>query len=147
MTEYDKNDYVKKKINAYYKNKSGSKKYANKCKDKRSDDRRIDTIHKIYDNMKRRIFDAFQKYNISFKWTYEELIGCNCETLRIHLSSKFVDGMTLENYGLWEVDHIKPISKFDFNDQDQVFKCFNYENTQPLWRSDNRRKSNKIVVE
>ncbi len=51
------------------------------------------------------------------------------------------EGMTYENYGEWEVDHILPFSGFDFN---KIRECCHYTNLQPLWYEENRKKSNKI---
>ena len=45
-----------------------------------------------------------------------------------------------------KLDHIKPVSSFNLNNEDELQECFNYKNLQPLWREDNRRKSNKIIV-
>lgn len=53
--------------------------------------------------------------------------------------------MTRENYGEWHIDHIKPISKFDLNDENEQKKCFHYTNLQPLWASENIKKSDKYV--
>ena len=56
--------------------------------------------------------------------------------------------MSWDNYGRngWEIDHIKPISSFNFNSyKDKEFKeCWSLENLQPLWAEENIRKSNKI---
>jgi len=71
-------------------------------------------------------------------------IGCTPEELKKHLSDKFTDGMSYNNYSQWEVDHIIPISNFDLHDIDEAKKCFNYENLQPLWKKTNRVKSNKL---
>jgi hypothetical protein len=73
-----------------------------------------------------------------------DLIGCEPEELKKHLENLFVDGMTFENYGEWEIDHCKPISSFDLTEIEEVKKCFNYKNLQPLWMHDNRVKRSKI---
>jgi 5-methylcytosine-specific restriction endonuclease McrA len=47
--------------------------------------------------------------------------------------------MTWENYGEWRVDHIKPISSFNFTDinDDEFKKCWPLENLQPLCEKEN----------
>lgn len=57
----------------------------------------------------------------------------------------FKDDMSFDNYGEWELDHIIPISSFNLHNNDELFKCFNYKNVQPLWKTENRKKSNKIL--
>ena len=54
--------------------------------------------------------------------------------------------MTFENYGEWQIDHIYPISKYDFTDINNFYECFHYTNLQPLWAEENRIKSNKIII-
>jgi hypothetical protein len=70
------------------------------------------------------------------------------EQLRLHLESKFRDGMTWDNYGRlgWHIDHIKPLTAFTFFDDngnmilDQFKECMALENLQPLWYDENIRK-------
>ena len=68
------------------------------------------------------------------------LFGCSPSELVSHIQSKFTDGMTWDNYGEWEIDHIKACSLFDMEDDAHVRECSHYSNLQPLWMKDNRRK-------
>ena len=69
-----------------------------------------------------------------------ELLGCTREELQRHLEDQFQPGMTLENYGKWHIDHIRPIASFDLSDPEQQKQCWHYTNLQPLWASDNCSK-------
>ena len=67
--------------------------------------------------------------------------------LKEHLESLFDSNMSWENYGsYWEIDHIKPLSSFDITDiSDEDFKiAWGLANLQPLEKTLNRQKSNKI---
>ena len=72
------------------------------------------------------------------------LIGCSLEYFIAYLESKFQDGMTLDNYGEWHIDHIRPCASFDLTDPDQQRQCFHYTNLQPLWAKDNLLKGDKF---
>lgn len=56
--------------------------------------------------------------------------------------------MTWDNYGKssdsWQIDHIIPCSYFDLTKEENIFTCFNWRNTQPLWRKENYAKYNKV---
>jgi hypothetical protein len=73
------------------------------------------------------------------------LVGCSMSDFRRHIESKFRDGMTWENHGRkgWHIDHVRPVSSFDFNHESQQRECFHYTNMQPLWAEENHIKSNK----
>ena len=69
-----------------------------------------------------------------------EYLGCNVEYFRDYISSKMTEGMTFENI---HYDHIKPISRFNLDDEEEFLNCCHYTNFQPLLASDNLVKSNK----
>nr|QBK88752.1 MAG: uncharacterized protein LCMiAC01_04340 [Mimivirus LCMiAC01] len=132
----------KYKIQQYYKNKYKNQLLAKKYTNKRNND----VIYKIIDNLSRRACKYLKKINVKRNMTHIQLIGCSSIDLKKYLQSKFLDNMNYSNYGKWEVDHIKPISLYDLQYLEQIKECFNYKNLQPLWRIDNRKKSNKYQL-
>ena len=44
-----------------------------------------------------------------------------------------------------EQSEINLQSKFILNNIDEIKKCFNYKNIQPLWKIENLKKYNKII--
>jgi len=74
-----------------------------------------------------------------------DYLGCTVQELIDYLESKFYDDMSWENYGNWEIDHIKPISGFDVTNDKQKKEVCHYSNLQPLWRKENLKKSGAPV--
>jgi len=73
-------------------------------------------------------------------------IGCNKEELKKYLENKFKNGMSWNNYGEWEIDHIIPFKYFKDNGgitEENLYKVMHYTNLQPLWKSENRKKNGK----
>ena len=75
-------------------------------------------------------------------------LGCPIAELKIHLESKFLSGMSWDNWGRgrekWHIDHIIPLSFFDLSDLEQLKKACHYTNLQPLWELDNLKKGDKF---
>lgn len=69
-----------------------------------------------------------------------DLFGCTPEQLRQWIERQFKPGMTWQNYGEWEIDHVRPCASFDLSDPKQVSECFHFTNTQPMWMTENRSK-------
>lgn len=74
-------------------------------------------------------------------------LGCTIDELKSYLESKFLPGMTWDNWTIdgWHIDHIKPLASFDLTDRKQLLEACHYTNLQPLWASDNLTKSDKII--
>jgi hypothetical protein len=121
-------EYIKNKIKNYYKNKKLTNSLVKKYRKKSQDD----IISRIINNLSNRVNKYFKIYKIDRKHTHMELIGCSYDELKLHLEKQFIENMIFENYGLWEVDHIKPISLFNLNNENEILECFNYKNLQPL---------------
>ena len=142
MSYLSKQEFIKKKQQEYYLNKHKENNIALKTKIKVINEIN-DGFKNIYDASKYRIRTALFKYNIKIKFSYDELLGCNREEFKNYILSILKENMTFENFNEWEMDHIKPISSFNLNSTDELYKCFNYKNIQLLWKHDNRVKSNK----
>ncbi len=71
------------------------------------------------------------------------LLGCSIAHLKEHLFAQFKPGLTWENHGAWEIDHIRPCASFDFSKAQHQRECFHYSNLQPLWKAENRDKRAK----
>jgi len=70
-------------------------------------------------------------------------LGCSGEEAYNYIESLFTEGMNWDNYGLWHIDHIKPLSSFNLEDKEQFLKAVNYNNLQPLWAEDNLKKHDR----
>ncbi len=142
--------YQKKNIDESYKNDHISKYYLNKMKIYKQVEiyRKIgkeDVIYQIINNLASRINNELAKRNIKRIITYSEYLGCTPSFFKAYLENKFTGKMNYDNYGKWEVDHIFPVSKINFNDASDILRCFHYTNLQPLWKPDNMKKSNKTI--
>lgn len=75
------------------------------------------------------------------------LLGYSREELYCHIESFFTEenGYSWDNMDEWHIDHIRPISSFEFNSTDDPeFKaCWALDNLQPLWAPDNLSKGAK----
>ena len=74
-------------------------------------------------------------------------LGCSIDELKSYLESKFLSGMSWDNYGFygWHIDHIKPLASFDLTDRKQFLEACHYKNLQPLWAKDNLIKGDKLI--
>ena len=92
-----------------------------------------------------RLNEVLKKSKTNKESNIIKLLGCSLEEVKIHLEKQFKEGMSWDNHGFyWEVDHIIPCDSFNMQDVEQQKLCFNYTNLQPLTKTQNRQKSNKI---
>lgn len=103
--------------------------------------RRTDPLFRLASNMRRRLNYAFSVGGWEKSTKTAEIIGCDWATLLEHLESQFAPGMTWENMGEWEVDHITPYATA--KTEEDVIRLSHYTNLQPLWKSENRQKGGR----
>ena len=139
-TKFNKQNPEKYKVyrNNWYK--KNSKNLIKKLKHRRN----TDLLYKLRIGVRTRIKIALK--NNSKRGRTIELIGIDIVGLKNYLETKFTDGMTWENYGLygWHIDHIIPLSSA--KNEDEFTKLCHYTNLQPLWTEDNLKKSNKVLT-
>jgi hypothetical protein len=78
--------------------------------------------------------------------TWTDLVGYTPEQLRSHIEKRFKEGMTWDNYGKWHLDHIIPVTAFNFQTPNDIDfkKCWSLKNLRPLWARENISKGNKL---
>lgn len=88
------------------------------------------------------------KFNRAIKKNkYSNFLGCDVVFLKMWLEFNFTNDMTWDNIGkVWHIDHVLPISLFDFTQTSNINICFNWTNLQPMKSTENISKSNKIYL-
>lgn len=89
------------------------------------------------------ISQSIRRANKERKWT--SYVGYTYVELKARLESMFHDGMCWENYGQWEIDHIRPISSFVILslECEEMRQAWDLSNLQPLWSEENQSKGTK----
>jgi hypothetical protein len=104
---------------------------------------KVPALRNMMDNLRSRIIHILQGREKSAPTL--ALLGCQTrEELKQYVESKWLTGMSWDNYGKrngWNLDHIRPCASFDLSDAKQQHQCFHYTNLQPLWWEDNMKKS------
>ena len=88
------------------------------------------------------LYNTLRRLGRSKEGNTIDIVGYSALDLKLHLESLFSEGMSCDNYGEWEIDHIKPVSKFSLDTDIKVVNALS--NLQPLWWEDNIKKFNKI---
>jgi hypothetical protein len=102
-----------------------------------------DPLYKSRLRIRSLIGQVFIKMNYTKKSKCTDILGIDWNGFKSHIENKFKEGMTWENYGMWEYDHIIPISIAQ--NEEELIKLNRYTNFQPLWKKENRLKSNNII--
>ena len=135
--QYKYNVKTAQDIEAYKLYRSKINKWQNK---KRKEDIQF-YLAKI---LRGRLYNALKSKNARKAGSAVRDLGCTIPELKLHLESKFTNGMSWPNRGKWHIDHIKPLSSFDLTDRQQLLEACNWKNLQPLWAIDNIKKGNKL---
>lgn len=97
-----------------------------------------DPKYRLSRNIRERIRYSFSKNLLNKSKNTEDILGCSFSELKLHFESLFKKGMSWDNYGEWEVDHIIPLASA--STEGDVIKLNHYTNLQPLWKHENMAK-------
>lgn len=105
------------------------------------DRKKSDPIYKLSDSTRTLIWNSIKKMGFSKNSQTNQILGCSFEDFKLHIESKFKEGMSWENHGECHLDHKVPISWAET--EERVYELNHYTNFQPLWAKDNLIKGNK----
>ncbi len=102
-----------------------------------------DPLFKFLENTRNLINGSFKRRECIKPRKTEELLGCSIDEFRTYIISKCPEGVTVENFSRFEyhIDHIVPLASA--SSTEEIIKLCHYTNLQPLWCSDNLKKSDK----
>lgn len=103
---------------------------------------RRDPLFRLTYSVRNRTFVALRDKGYGKKSRTAEMIGCDWQALSEHLQARFQEGMTMDNYGKWHVDHVVPLSSA--SSEEELIRLCHFTNLQPLWAADNIRKGARV---
>lgn len=103
---------------------------------------KTDIIYKLKCLVRSRLLTSIKLNGFPKLYNTIKYIGCDYSTLKSHIEAQFKPGMTWENHGEWEIDHVIPLASA--TSEEQLLKLSHYTNLQPLWQTENRQKSDSL---
>ena len=140
-------EYKSKRKIVIKRYKENNRDKINKGRRENARKRRIeDPIFKFKEITKGLIQSSFKRGNRHFqkRKRTEEILGCTIEQFTDYILNLCPKGIELKDFGKfgYHIDHIIPISFA--KTEEEVIKLCHYTNLQPLWHTENIKKSNKI---
>lgn len=79
--------------------------------------------------------------------SWNKCVGYSLQEFTTHIERQFSKGMTWGNHGEWHIEHIRPLSLFNFSsvDEEGFKQAWALTNLRPLWKEENLNKKNKAV--
>lgn len=134
-------DKNRQKVNGY------KKKYVSENKDKRRayerNRRKTDPLFKLKITCRGRVRMALKSKSMRKSNPTVQILGAEIKVVKLHIEKLFSEGMGWDNHGEWEIDHRIPLASA--NTESEILNLCHYTNLQPLWKLDNKKKSDKII--
>ena len=98
---------------------------------------------RIRNNMNKRATAAWQGRVRPSRQSFEQVYGIDLDGYMGYLKSMFKPGMTMDNYGMWEIDHRRALRPRGVRlSDDELAQRLHYTNTRPMFHHRNNRKGN-----
>lgn len=98
---------------------------------------------RLRDSLQTRVWQCLKSERNSM--TLVKYLQCTHEFFLGWIIFQLYDNMTIENYGsVWNIDHCTPCASFNFNDIEDIKRCFIWKNLRPLRKEKNFTKGKKI---
>ena len=105
---------------------------------------KTDINYRIAHNIRGRLSAALSRYSKKKKASHVKDLGCTFSFLVKYIETRFVDGMSWDNYGdSWSIDHVKPMASFNLAKKSEQKKACHYTNLQPMFSLENIAKGAK----
>lgn len=102
--------------------------------------RRNDPNYKALSRMRDFVRRCTEAARGKKNWRTAEILGYTPDTMRQHVESLWLDGMSWENYGEWHIDHVISINTYLKSGVDDISIINALNNLRPLWAFDNLSK-------
>lgn len=110
-----------------------------------------DANHRIKKNVSRAILTSLRDFGGKNGRRTEDIIGYPIAVLKDWIEQHWEPWMNWDNYGrasieekTWNIDHIIPMSLYNFFSEDDIKKCWHYRNLRPISAEENLKKQNKL---
>lgn len=109
--------------------------------------RRQDPAIKLKQNARSRFGKVMKKVKaVQTTSSFNDFIGCSTQFLKEHIEKQFESWMAWDNYGIsWNLDHKKPLNRFDLLDPYQANTAFHFSNLKPVSVEYNASKQDRWV--
>jgi hypothetical protein len=131
----------------YYYDVERSRKRSREGSAKRWKEAKPDSLLRIKAKLRNHVHRIHKASNTVKCRKTSEYLGCTIRQAKKHIEKQFKKGMTWDNHGVvWEIDHIIPLAAFDLTRKDQQMLANHFTNLQPLWKTENRKKGDRITT-
>lgn len=98
---------------------------------------------------KRKWQIALRRYILQNNQTsaYASYFGLDIQGFRNWIELQFTEGLNWDNFGTaWQFDHIVPVAFFDFEQEQDLYLCWNFINIRVERLDDQTNKANKAAL-